>query len=132
MFEFIKCFREFVVVFFLPLFNLGSNYNNRRGDLDTQRLIYQSWYVWIHSWRVNVKRKFYRKASVITEFMNQWGAWFASWKILDSSISSSILWKHQTYLALISIVICVKIEANQYLQLIRRYPSTWRRSSFVA
>ena len=123
------------------VYHLGSNYNNRRGDLDTaikkvspveQRLIYQSWYVWIHSWRVNVKRRFYRKASVITEFMNQWGAWFASWKILDSSISSSILWKHQTYLALISIAICVKIEANQYLQLIRRYPSTWRRSSFVA
>ena len=144
MFEFIKCFRKFVVVFLLPfyrylsatfLFSLffqtshkciiwGSYNNNRRGDLDStikkvspveQRLIYQSWYVWIHSWRVNAKRKFYRKASVITEFMNQWGAWFASWNIRDSSISSSISWKHQTYSALISIVICFKIEANQYI-----------------
>ena len=106
------------------VYHLGSNYNNRRGDLDTaikkvspveQRLIYQSWYVWIHSWRVNVKRKFYRKASVITEFINQCGAWFASWNIRDSSISSSISWKHQTYSALISIVICFKIEANQYI-----------------
>ena len=106
------------------VYHLGSNYNNRRGDLDTaikkvspveQRLIYQSWYVWIHSWRVNVKRKFYRKASVITEFMNQCGAWFASWNIRDSSISSSISRKHQTYSALISIIICFKIEANQYI-----------------
>ena len=133
---------QFVVVFLLPfyrylsitflfhffsdqsqVYHLGSNYSNRRGDLDTaiktvspvdQRLIHQSWYVWIHSWRVNVKRKFYRKASVITEFMNQCGAWFASWNIRDSSISSSISWKHQTYSALISIVICFKIKVNQY------------------
>ena len=90
MLKFIKCFRKFVVVFLLPflkisernipfftffsdqsqVYHLGSNYNNRRGDLDTaikkvspveQRLIYQSWHVWIHSWRVNVKCKFEMK-----------------------------------------------------------------------
>ena len=54
------------------VYHLGSNYNNRRGDLDTAIKkvspveqstgeIYQSWHVWIHSWRVNVKCKFEMK-----------------------------------------------------------------------
>ena len=40
--------------------------------------------------------------------------------------------KPGTYSALVSFVIWFRTEANEYIELIRRYPPTWRRSSFVA